>query len=357
MDEAVGTTSNEDRLTVGLAAPALQQREWPPVPAWSGPPDGFDSFLQWSQTEQQDFLTDLRDTSLRHSEILHRYLGTVSSYLFGYRDSPAFRRADDQLELALLRAKLVLERELLDNWLDSGPTPPAMDQAEAVVYLEQLSRRNPCLEHPLFPFLRDYADRAALRRFVLDEVIRNEVVDDEVAMMLAGLQGSMKAAIASNLWDECGRGNLRNFHTYWLRRALDALGDWDNIVSYRRLHRLWFTAITTNVFNVLLTRPGLRLMAYGWFLINESWVAPHFGDIVGGLRRVGLDDEGVLIYFEAHRVIDPRHTSELASALREQVPPLGPVEVQQVITGAHLAISATAKQYGHVYRYLRDFSS
>ncbi|VVM20018.1 hypothetical protein BSPWISOXPB_5494 [uncultured Gammaproteobacteria bacterium] len=42
--------------------------------------------------------------------------------------------------------------------------------------------------------------------FLLLETIRNEVVDDEVAMMIPGLQHSMKQVMSSNLWDECGNG-------------------------------------------------------------------------------------------------------------------------------------------------------
>jgi hypothetical protein len=50
-------------------------------------------------------------------------------------------------------------------------------------------------------------------KFLLLETIRNEVVDDEVAMMIPSLQHSMKQVMSSNLWDECGNGNIDNFHT------------------------------------------------------------------------------------------------------------------------------------------------
>jgi Iron-containing redox enzyme len=337
---------------MGNRMPPLQHREWPPVPAYTGLPRAFEEFCRLGHAEQQAHLVALRADPATHGETLHRFLSVVSSYLFGYADSPTFRRADDALELAILQAKMVLERELLDHWLDVGDHPTGLDPHEAVAYLRRLRDDNSCVAHPLFDYIERDASHQAIRMFLRNEVTRNEVVDDEVAMMLVGLQGPMKLAISSNLWDECGRGRLTNFHTYWLRRLLEHTSDWDDLVRYREGVRPWFTQITTNVFNILLTRPGLRLMAYGWFLINESWVAPHFAKILTGIERVGLDVDDVTIYFAAHMTIDPRHTDELTGAIAAQEPPLSTVEADQVVRGAHLAIAANKAQYDLMAGYL-----
>lgn len=337
---------------LGNAVPPLQHHAWPPVPAYAGLPPEFAAFCRLGYAEQQRHLEQLRAGPTRHGETLHRHLSFVSSYLFGYADSPTFRTADDELEVAILRAKTVLERELLDHWLRVADHPTGLDQHDAAGYLRELRTANPCLDHPLFDYIERDASRQAIRMFLRNEVTRNEVVDDEVAMMLVGLQGQMKLAIASNLWDEVGRGRLTNFHTYWLRRLLEHTADWDDLLRYRDGVRPWFTQITTNVFNILLTRPGLRLMAYGWFLINESWVAPHFVKILSGIERVGLDADDITVYFATHVSIDPRHTDELTGAIAAQTPPLSRVEADQVVRGAHLAIAANRAQYDHMAGYL-----
>jgi hypothetical protein len=334
--------------------PALQRHAWPPVNAFERIPDGFRDFIMLEPARQVAVLEQVRNDDEEYGRTLHSYLDVVSSYVFGYEDSACYGRLDDELETRLHAAKILLERELLERWLRAAPVPEhIVDQRQAHDYLIELSRDNASLVHPLFGYLRTTAGPKALQVFLRNEATRNEVVDDEVAMLLAGLQGPMKLAIASNLWDECGRGRLESFHTYWLRRLIEKTDDWEGLRRYRRTERPWFTQITTNVFNIFLTRPGVRLMAYGWFLINESWVEPHFADILAGLARVGIDDDDIAIYFKAHRTIDPMHTAELSGALAVQHPPLAARQVALVLGGAHAAVAATTAQYDRMLGYLR----
>jgi hypothetical protein len=116
--------------------------------------------------------------------------------------------------------------------------------------------------------------------------------------------------------------------------------------------------ITTNVFNILLTRPGLKFRRYGWFLLNEAWVAPHFQKIIAGMRRVGFgESDDIQVYFTAHLAIDPRHTRELLQAFREQVPALSPAEAAEVLQGAHMSLAASMLQYDRMLGYLRDITA
>jgi Iron-containing redox enzyme len=342
-----------DLSTIASNMPRLQAREWPPLNHFRALPPDFAEFLELGAAEQARYLAERRAGGEEFSQLLHSFLDAVSSYIFGYADSPVAGCLRDELEIRIQQAKIVLERELLEGWLRPLAVPPIDDQRQAREYLLGLAAKNSSLTHPLFPFLREKASPEALRNFLRTEVTRNEVVDDEVAMLLPGLQGAMKLAIASNLWDECGRGRLEHFHTYWLRRLIDASGDWDGLKAYRATERPWFSQITTNVFNVFLTRPGIRLMAYGWFLVNESWVAPHFEDILAGMRRVDLADTDRAMYFTAHRTIDPMHTAELSDALGIQVPALRPSEIALVVGGAHAAVAATTAQYDRMLQYVR----
>jgi hypothetical protein len=336
--------------------PALQHQPWPPVVETGGLSENFAGFVRKSRSERAGILAAARAQPNIHGEMIHRLLDVVSAYLFGYCDSPCFGRLDDDLEESLLSAKIQLERELLDHWLRVPTVSETSSQTDAAEHLRNLCGQNRSLSHELFDFIEHDASREALRVFLQTEAMRNEVVDDEVAMCLAGLQGPMKLALVSNLWDECGRGRLENFHTYWLRRLLEARGEWDDVKIYRSRYRPWFAQITTNVFNVFLSRPGLRLCGYGWFATNESWVAPHFEKVVRGLKRTGLYDDDVGIYFDAHINIDPVHTSELLGALEAQSPALSPQQTDSVVWGAHAALAATTAQYDRMFLYLKDLS-
>jgi hypothetical protein len=332
----------------------LQARYWPPVNSYSGLPDEHAAWLELDPAEQRSALRQLRADPAEHSRLLHQLLATIYGYVLGYRDSPCHLRADDALEIKLLTAKVMLERELLEHWLDPAPTPSATDQRQARAELQRLIVSNRGLDHPLFGYLATQATREAVVAFLRTEVIRNEVVDDEVALLLVGLQGKQKAMTASNLWDECGRGKLANFHTYWLRQLLDQLEDWHGLAEFRT-SAPWSSKITSNVLNMLLTRPGYTMMAYGCFLVFESWVMPHFKKILHGLDRVGLGHADIRLYFASHVAIDPRHAQELLDGLADQEPALTSQEVEQIMRGARIAVAAGVAQYDRMLAYLRTF--
>jgi Iron-containing redox enzyme len=329
----------------------LYRHHWPPVADHAGVDPDLALFLGACVEEQQQRLAELRADPEAYGRVVHGYLGSLYADSFGYRDSPVALVTDDLLEVARFRARLSLERELFEHWADPELLPELGDQVSVADYLDGLAAENPGVDHPLFGYLRDEASREEVELFLQCDLIRNEVVDDEVALLVVGLQGMQKAVAAANLWDECGRGKLENFHTYWLRRLLEASDGWDRLYDYRQQHP-WFAKITSNVLTALLTRPSRKQMAYGCFFVFESWVEPHFRAVLEGMKRVGLTSEDLTIYFAAHVSIDPRHSRELSDALRAQSPPLDTRELRDVVYGAHLAASAGSRQFDHMLAYL-----
>ena len=340
------------RPLTGEAA-ALYQNYWPPVEVFEGFDPELAAFVAAPPAEQQAALVALRRDPAAHGRFLHRHLASIYAHWYGYRDGAATRATDDAFELAQFAAKLGLERELFDHWAAPEPQPAFTDQAAAADYLDGLAATNPGVVHPLFDYVRDHATRAQIERFLQCELIRNEVVDDEVALLVVGLQGMQKAIAAANLWDECGRGSLDKFHTYWLRQLLRATDGWDALYAFRPQHP-WFAKFTSNMNAALLTRASRKQMAYGCFLVFESWVEPHFVRILDGMTRVGLLDDDTRLYFAAHVKIDPRHSRELSDGLRMQCPALSPAELHDVVYGAHLAASAGKRQFDHMLDYLRS---
>ncbi|MCP2727600.1 iron-containing redox enzyme family protein [Symplocastrum sp. BBK-W-15] len=144
---------------------------------------------------------------------------------------------------------------------------------------------------------------------------------------------------------------MTEFHTYWLRMLLEQTNTWKQFISYRETAP-WFGKLTSNTFNLLLTRPGYKFAAYGQFTISESWVLPHFSRILEGMKRVGLDCKNNTIYFEKHLTIDPYHTRDLLDALACQEPKLSQAEINQVLFGTQMAIVAAKAQYDRMIIYL-----
>lgn len=344
--------------TIQSDCPALQFHDWPPVAPFGELPPEFRKFLDLDLVAKQNYLSSLRGDYEAHGGFLNKCLSIIYAYVYSYKDSPVYLRSDPVLEIGLLNAKIVLEEELLHAWLPPDPLPTITNQQELSDYLREFIISNPGVYHEFWDYIRNEASKEAMAEFLRLVLCRNEVVDDECALLVCGLQGNMKKVMTSNLWDECGNGSLPRFHTYWLRRMLEQTNDWNALPAYRAEDKKpWFSGILSNVFNVLLTRPGYKFRAYGFFVTTESWVEPHFVRILDGLKRVGLDHEDIAVYFLAHTTIDPQHSQELLDALLYQTPQLTPTEVTEVLHGAHHAMAAALCQYRNVMDYLRTIDA
>jgi hypothetical protein len=333
--------------------PDLQHRQWPPVVPFSAFDEEFRLFLDSGLEGQKSFLERLRADPVVHRATVHRMLSPVYAYLFGYPDSPAYHRRDDGLEARLLQSKLVLEAELLDFVMERPEIPASRSQEELAAWLRNVTVGNAGVCHRLYDYLAEDAGRQALREFVYHEIVRNEVVDDEVALLATGLQGLPKTAVAINFFDEVGRGRLRHAHTYWLRQYLSANRDWDGLRKFRA-RRPWFSGLSSNVFNMLLTRPGMKPAALGYFTVSESWVSPHFNKLLIGMGRVGVTKGD--IYFTAHARLDPFHAEELIVAIEAQRPRLTAEEIRQIHFGAALAVACGVETYDAMLTYLQSIA-
>lgn len=331
--------------------PPLQAHPWPAMAPFHTMPPDLQALLPLAPAAQRHLVATLRQEPDRYGRLLHDSLAIYYGYRYGYQDSPCYRRTDVALEAQLLQTGLVLEDELFTHALAPAPIPLGLSQAEAAAYLHELAQDNPGVRHPVFPYLATAASRTALETTLLLETLRNEVVDDEVALLLVGLQGIMKAVVASNMWDVCGYAKLSGFHTYWLRRLLDRLQAWERLVTCRQ-QVPWHTRILSNTLNGLLWRSAYIFQKYGCFLITESWVAPHFQALLAGLDRVGLHHQDITVYFEAHCTIGPVHGAELVEGFAQQQPALPQHDIDAVLRGAHLAIAAGVMQWDLLLTYL-----
>jgi hypothetical protein len=335
--------------------PQLQKYQWPLVNLFKQFDTKLLNFLNDSRENKRLTLANLLHDTETHGTFLNNHLGTIYSYFYGYPDSPCYLNSDIDLELSIQEAKLILEFSFIEEWLKIPEVSFFTNQKDAFTHLKDLAMDNSGVSHELFDFIEIEASKEAILEFLRLEVLRNEVVDDEVALIVVGLQGNMKKVMVSNLWDECGNGNLPKFHTYWLRQLIDSLLDWNDFLQYRSEKQPWFSKISSNSFNSLLSRPQYKFRAYGHFLITEAWVESHFVKILNGLERVGLTKSDIQIYFSAHTKIDPHHTKEIISAMEYQSPILTLEEIREIFIGAYQAIEANLQQYKRVLKYLKSF--
>jgi hypothetical protein len=329
---------------------------WPPVLSF----DDHDAklvepYLDMKSQEIRERLASKRGNYHDHANSVVLPLGVLYAHFYGYHDAPVFHGRED-IDSELVRVKRVLETEMINHIfkpdlseIDKHTSSPAA----AVEYLRWLSKTNPGVHHRFFDYVRDEMSADSMKKFLWLETIRNEVVDDEVAMLVPGTQHAMKQVVSSNLWDECGNGKIDGFHTSWLIQLLNYQDQWDEFFAFRST-RPWFSMLTSHSFNSLLTTPGRNFAAYGTFLINESWVIEHFIRIKAGMNRLGIHDEDRRIYFEAHCNIDDHHTAELIEAISKQRPPLQQHQLRDLLVGAHQAIASALVMYENNLKYFKD---
>jgi hypothetical protein len=329
--------------------PDLQHHEWPVVGEHVEPDLAVRRLLAKAAAFHE---IEVDSDDAESSQLLHDALAYVYAYWFGYRDGACFLAPDAAFEQRLCSAKVALEGALFRSWLAVEPVPRNLSREDCAAYLHSWVRYNPGVRHPLFDYIAQDATRDELEEFLFSEVTHNDVRDDELALLLVGLQGALKATVAASLWDECGNGQLERFRSYALRRLLHARERRQRLRRYRSSGQPWFARITSNTFKCLVTRPALRYAAYGSLLNDQSWARPHCLSILQGLKRVGLATEDTGAYFTARIEGDPRRADELLEAIRMQVPELSSLVLDQIVYGAHLSVAAGLAQYQRMLEYL-----
>ena len=326
---------------------------WPVVAKFDGFSDSLQSLLQLDNAQLKAHFTSLHQSNFEeYSQLVMKSLGTIYAGYFGYQDSP-FENADDELYLALIRLKLFLEHEMLGNIIKPQALPQINSAEEFYEYLAPHIKETSGAHTKFFDFVAQEMTLEQMREFLLIEVIRNEVVEDEVAMIIPGLGGhALKQAMASNLWDECGSGNIDNFHTTWLYELIEAENAWEKIIEYRKT-KPWFTGIASNSFNSLLTGHKKKLRSFGHFLVTEAWVFPHFVKIIEGMNRLGIDDNRIRIYFNMHIKIDPHHAEEMLTSILQNKPALGSEQLIEILQGAHQAFAAGSLMYEKLLNHFK----
>lgn len=329
---------------------------WPPVHAFSQDDLNLLSpLLNAKSSDIREHFAFLRNNDYqRYAETTFHSLGILYAHFYGYADAPHISTIED-VEAHYVRVKRILEDEMVRHIFkpDLSEINLYIDSTQATVtYLKALTKHNTGIYHEFFDYIEKHFTLNDMKMFLWLETMRNEVVDDEVAMMVPGTQNAMKQVLSSNLWDECGNGKIDGFHTSWLIRLLSSGNQWQDFSEYRRV-RPWFSMATSHSFNTFLTTPGRNFAAYGTFLINESWVIPHFVKILSAMNRLGIDDPEIRIYFEAHCNIDDHHTAELIEGIAQQTPVLTQSQLREVLIGAHQAIASATVMYSNLLTYFK----
>jgi hypothetical protein len=196
----------------------------------------------------------------------------------------------------------------------SEETLPAESDAFAT-WFNATAFSHPLYEHELYAFLASEASRAQLEWFFQMECAGEAAFDDLVALGQVGTRGQVKMEMASNYWDEMGRGREHAVHTHLFHKLIEGLSleppsasdlPWQVLAGVNVM--LWSCISRRNAFRAQGTLGAVELLA-----------PQRCTRVVHGAKRVGIRKK-VVVYYGAHAIIDIAHAEGwLANVVKPQV--------------------------------------
>lgn len=192
-----------------------------------------------------------------------------------------------------------LEAALLSGLPTADIAKPATAQ-DAVAAMRRLAGAS--LVPPIYEWIAERADTDRLWTFLAMEGGPDGGFDDLVAIGQVGLAGQPKLEMATNYWDEMGRGNFADVHTE-LHRTMTVAGGLRSIprseLPAAALERLALGSL-------LATNRWLQPELVGALGLLELQAGPRCRKVSAGLRRLGAPID-MLLFYDEHAVTDPRH--------------------------------------------------
>lgn len=210
------------------------------------------------------------------------------------------------LAMRLLRElELPWERHMLARaraQYDLSPTALPDDPAGFAEWYRNTAFSHPLYEHELYAFISSEASREQLEWFFTMECAGEAAFDDLVALAQVGTRGEVKMEMASNYWDEMGRGRTHAVHTHLFHKLIEDLG----LRAPPADELLWQVLAGVNVmlWSCIPRRNAFR--AQGALGAVELLAPQRCTRVVHGARRVGIRKKSV-VYYGAHAIIDIGH--------------------------------------------------
>jgi hypothetical protein len=198
-----------------------------------------------------------------------------------------------------------------DLTLESLPADPA----EFSAWYRDTAFSHPLYEHDLYSFVASEATRDQLEWFFRMECAGEAAFDDLVALAQVGTRGEVKIEMASNYWDEMGRGKSHAVHTHLFHRLIEGL----ELEAPEASELPWQVLAGVNVmlWSCIPRRNAFR--AQGVLGAVELLAPQRCTRLVHGALRVGIRKKTV-VYYGAHAIIDIGHAEGwLAHVVEPQV--------------------------------------
>lgn len=210
-------------------------------------------------------------------------------------------RSDFDRNMQMLRLEGAFLDELRAEVADDLAEVPE-DPQGFVAWFEALNDSGPGQNHPLFAWLAETATEGQMRWFLTQEAAGEAGFDDLVALTQVKLPLGPKLELASNYWDEMGRGQHRGIHTLLLGELVETMRIAPEIDT-----TVWESLALANALTAMATTrryAWLSVGALGVVELTAPWRCVH---VSAGLKRLGYGQRERL-YYDLHSHLDVKHS-------------------------------------------------
>lgn len=235
-----------------------------------------------------------------------------------------------------------------DLSLESLPSDPATFSA----WYRETAFGHPLYEHDLYTFVASEAERDQLEWFFRMECAGEAAFDDLVALAQVGTRGEVKIEMASNYWDEMGRGKTHAVHTHLFHRLIEGL----ELEAPEASELPWQVLAGVNVmlWSCIPRRNAFR--AQGVLGAVELLAPQRCTRLVHGALRVGIRKKTV-VYYAAHAIIDIGHAEGwLAHVVEPQVRAV-PESRQGIAEGLIVRADASLDYFDYCLAHARELAA
>ena len=265
------------------------------------------------------------------------------------RLSPALPGADWRNEIIAENGQRLIEGAFLER--ERAAVQHALSNLPSgassfLSWFEALRVKGPGQGDPLFPWLANHADLAAMRWFVEQEAAGEAGFDDLVALTQVKMPTTAKLELARNYWDEMGRGNVRGMHGPMLEALVTSLE-----LDPRPRTTVWQSLALGNLMTALATNRRYAFQSVGALGVIEMTAPDRATYVARALRRLGVGKDN-RHYFDLHAVLDRKHSADWNREVIHSLVSDDPSLAHPIAEGALMRLAAGARCYE---RYRQEF--
>jgi hypothetical protein len=256
--------------------------------------DALRSFLAGPSDDAAQHLPDVEPDD--EADALRALLGIYDLWMAPLEQTDGAERYQNHPAIAALKWRL---EQAFVHRLDARDGE-AVDDTDPVGALRRIAALD--LVPAVYEWLASAATWDEAVDFITLEGGPDADFDDLVAIAQVGVTGEAKVALATNYWDELGRGSLDHVHTVLHDRLVEA-------VSMRPipLDHLPTSALERKALGgLLVTNRHLQPEALGAFGLLEMQAGPRCRAVVKAFDRLDAPADAYPFYLE-HATADPRH--------------------------------------------------